>query len=86
VFSKYVEKHAIKVDQERVDAFIEKLATAYEDPTELRQWYQVGQEHRGDIEAVVLEEMVAEKVAETAKLVKKNMTYAEVMYPKEQEK
>ena len=84
VFTKYVETHAIEVDAARVDALIEKLAGAYEDPEELRDWYR-NKEHRGDIEALVLEEMVAEKIGEHAKLTHKKMAYADVMYPKKDE-
>jgi trigger factor len=84
LFSKYVEKHALVADSARVDALVDKLASAYEDPEELRQWYR-GKEHRADLEALVLEEMVAEKISETAKQVKKHKSYAEIMYPKQDE-
>lgn len=82
LFSKYVEQHKIVADAARVDALIEKFASAYEDPEELRQWYR-NKERRGDMEALVLEEMVAEKISENAKLIKKQLTYAQVMYPKQ---
>ena len=80
LFSKYVELHKIVADVARVEALIEKLASAYEDAEELRQWYR-NKEHRADLEALVTEEMVAEKISESAKLVKKKVPYAEIMYP-----
>ena len=85
LFSKYVEKHEIVSDVARVEALVEKLASAYEDPEELRQYYR-NKERRGDLEALVLEEMVAEKISENAKLIKKAMTYAQIMYPKQNDK
>lgn len=85
LFSNYVEKHKIGADAARVDALIEKFASAYEDPEELRQWYR-SKERRADMEALVLEEMVAEKISENAKLIKKQLTYAQVMYPKQNDK
>src|SRR3990167_8228464 len=60
LFSKYVEQHQIVAETTRVDALIEKMASAYEDPDELRQWYR-NKERRADVEALVLEEMVAKK-------------------------
>ena len=54
LFSKYVEKHEITADPKRVEDLIEKLASAYEDPDELRQWYQKDGENRSELEAVVL--------------------------------
>jgi trigger factor len=82
LFSDYVKKHEMKVDQARVDAMIEKFASAYESPEELRAWYQGNKERLAEIEALVLEEMVADKILEDAKKVKTKMEYDVVMNPK----
>ena len=82
LFSEYVKKHKIVADKARVDAMIEKLASAYEAPEELRSWYRGDKERMGEIEALVLEEIVSEKILEDAKVVKKKMDYDAVMYPK----
>ena len=82
LFSEYVKKHKIVADKARVDAMIEKLASAYEAPEELRSWYKGDKERMGEIEALVLEEIVSEKILEDAKVVKKKMDYDAVMYPK----
>lgn len=71
LFSEYVKKHELVADKARVDAMIEKFASAYEKPEELRAWYQSSKERLGEIEALVMEEMVAEKISENAKLVDK---------------
>ena len=81
VFSEYVKKHEIVATQERVDAMIDKLANAYEHPDELRAWYQGSKERLAEIQSLVTEEMVAEKISENAKLVDKEMNYEEVMNP-----
>jgi trigger factor len=83
LFSEYIKKHQIVADEERVNAAIEKLAKAYEDPTALRSWYQQNKEHRAEIEAFVLEEMVADKIAEDAKIKYKKTDYDSVMNPKQ---
>lgn len=80
LFSEYVKKHEIIADKARVDAMIEKMAEAYEDPEELRSWYQ-DKERRAEIEALVMEEIVSEKIMERAKAIEKNMTYDQVVNP-----
>lgn len=82
LFSEYVKKHNIVADKARVDAMIEKFASAYESPEELRAWYHESKERLAEIEALVTEEMVAEKIAEKAKVNDKSMDYEEVMNPK----
>lgn len=85
LLSDYVKKHEIIADDVRVDAKIEKLASVYEKPQELRAWYQESQERRGDIQALVTEEMVAEKIAASAKIIEKSMSYEEVINPTKKE-
>lgn len=85
LFAEYVKKHNIVADETRIDAVIEKFASAYEDPQELRDWYKEDKERRNEVESLVIEEIVAEKIGETAKLVDKKMSYDEVMNPKKEE-
>lgn len=82
LFSEYVKKHKMDVDASRVEAMIEKFASAYESPDELRAWYKGNKEHLAEIEALVMEEMVSEKILEDAKIVKTKMDYDSVMNPK----
>jgi trigger factor len=86
LFSEYVKKHQIVADQEKVDAMIEKFAGAYEDPEELRAWYRSSKEHLAEIEALVMEEVVADKIAADAKIKYKSTDYDSVMNPKQAEK
>jgi trigger factor len=84
LFSEYVKKHQIVADQEKVDAMIEKFAGAYENPDELRAWYRSSKEHLAEIEALVMEEMVADKIAADAKIEHKSTDYDLVMNPKKE--
>lgn len=86
LFSEYVKLHKLTADKARVDAMIDKLASAYEHPEELKAWYQGNKEHLAEIEALVTEEVVAEKINENAKVVKKAMSYDEVMNPQKDKK
>lgn len=82
LFSEYVKKHQIVADKDKVNAMIEKFAGAYENPDELRAWYQSSKEHLAEIEALVMEEMVADKIAADAKIEYESMDYDSVMNPK----
>lgn len=81
LFSEYVKTHKLVAEKDRVDAMIEKYASAYEDPEELRAWYKGNQERLAEIEALVMEEVVAEKMSEKSKITKKKTTYKELMNP-----
>jgi trigger factor len=83
LFSEYVKKHHITAEKEKIDAMIDKLASAYEKPEELRSWYQNSKEHMAEIEALVMEEAVADKIASDAKISHKNMDYDSVMNPQQ---
>ncbi|QDP73137.1 trigger factor [Legionella israelensis] len=82
LFSEYVKKHELIADDERVEATIDKLAGAYEKPDELRSLYKSNKEHRAEIEALVLEDVVAEKIVSQATIKEKKLSYDEVMNPK----
>ncbi|MFT4059893.1 MAG: trigger factor [Legionella sp.] len=84
LFSEYVKKHQIVADQDRVNAMIEKFADAYENPDELRAWYKGSKEHMAEIEALVMEEMVADKIATDAKIKQKASDYDSIMNPKQE--
>ena len=84
LFSEYVKLHDLIADKERVDAMIEKMAQAYESPDELRQWYKGNKERLSEIEALVMEEMVADKISENAKIKNKKTSYDDVMNPKKE--
>ncbi len=84
VFSEYVKKHDLKVDQARVDAIIEKMAGAYEKTDELRQYYQNNKKQMDQLEALALEEMVADKLLAGMKVKEKKMDYDSVMNPQKE--
>lgn len=86
LFSEYVKKHEIASDATRVNAMLEKIASAYESPDELRSWYKTSKERMAELEALVLEEMVCEKILSDAKTIDKLMDYNEVVNPSKDNK
>ncbi len=83
LFSEYVKKHQITAEKDKVNAMIEKFASAYESPDELRSWYQSNPEHMAEIEALVVEDAVAEKIAADAAVTYTKKDYDSVMNPKQ---
>jgi trigger factor len=86
LFSEYVKQHNIKADKNSVNAMIDTFASAYEKPEELHEWYAADKSRLAEIESLVLEEKVAEKISEHAKKIKKEMSYDEIMNPKKETK
>ena len=82
VFAAYVEKHDLKASTERVDEKLEQMIKAYENPEEMRSFYRQNKERLSEVQSLVLEEIVAEKMKESAKTKEKILSYEEVMYPK----
>lgn len=84
VFSEYVKKHEMVVDKSRIDAMIDKMSGAYEDADELRKHYQTNKKQMEQLESLVLEEMVAEKILSTMNVKEKSMDYDSVVNPKKE--
>ena len=79
LFAEYVKQHKMVVEPARVEAMISQLSSSYDDPEGLSAWYREKKERMAEVEALVLEEMVAEKMAADAKKVTKVLTYDDVM-------
>jgi trigger factor len=82
LFSEYVKKHQMNVDKDRLDAMIDKMSQAYDSPDDLRKWLNNNNDRLQEVSALVMEELVFEKILEDAKVVKKTMDYEAVMTPK----
>ena len=79
LMSKYIEHHKLTVAKERVDAMIDELVVSYENPDALRKWYLSNENNLAHIEALVLEDMTAEKILEDATVIKKELSYDQVV-------
>lgn len=82
LFTEYVKKHGIKVDSARVDAMIDKLSGAYENPDEVRTWYKSNKNRLEEIEGLVMEEIVADKLVANANMIQTMLDYQDVVNPK----
>jgi len=76
----------MRVDKARIDAMIDKMSGAYEDADELRKHYNSNKQQMEQLEALILEEMVADKLLETMTVKEKKMNYDSVINPKKDTK
>ncbi len=74
-----VKKLELQADADRVRALVDEMATAYDDPEQVVNFYYSNNENMKQIEALAVEEQVAAKLLESAKAKTINMSYADVM-------
>ncbi len=78
LFAAVVKENEIKPDDEAVEAKIQEIASAYEAPAEVIEFYGK-QENRAQVEAVVVEDAVVELVKAKAKGKKVKMSYEDAI-------
>lgn len=76
-----VEQNEIQVDDERVKAMVEDMASSYEQPEQVVKYYYSNQQQLAQVQNVVLEEQVVDKVLEDAKVTDVPMSYDDAVKP-----
>ena len=74
-----IRTHELKADEERVKVLIEEMASAYEDPSEVVEFYSKNNELMNNMRNVALEEQAVEAVLEKAKVTEKATNFQELM-------
>ncbi|SJM66821.1 trigger factor [Psychrobacter piechaudii] len=82
--SRVIEENELKVDQDRVEAFIKETAENYEDPAEVIEYYTNDAQQRANIESVVLEDQVVDFLLEQGKVTDKEVGYQELLASQQQ--
>ena len=77
--SKVLADAKLEVDQSRVDAYIEDMASSYEDPTEVIEYFKNDKQQRAQIEAVVLEDQVVDHILAAAKVTNTDVSYEDLL-------
>ena len=85
VLSELISKYELKADADKVRATIEEMASTYQEPEEVINWYYSNQEQLASIESKVLEDQVVEKLLESAKIADKACSYQDAIAPAQQE-
>ena len=81
IIAELVKSAGIEVDQRRVNAQVESLASTYEHPDQVRDWYRQNQRAMDRVRAMVLEEQVVDWVLERAGVVDEPTSFDAVMNP-----
>ena len=74
-----IRSHELKADEDRVKTLIEEMASAYEDPAEVIEFYSKNNELMNNMRNVALEEQAVEAVLEKAKVTEKATNFQELM-------
>lgn len=77
--SKVLADAKLEVDQARVDAYIEDMASSYEDPSEVIEYFKNDKQQRSQIEAVVLEDQVVDHILASAKVTDTTVSYEDLL-------
>ena len=74
-----IRTHELKADEDRVKVLIEEMASAYEDPQEVIEFYSKNNELMNNMRNVALEEQAVEAVLAKAKVTEKETNFQDLM-------
>ncbi|MFP4251859.1 MAG: trigger factor [Guyparkeria sp.] len=81
VIMEIVKKADLKPEDERVDAFIDEIAAAYDEPDQVVAHYKGDHQMMSNARTVVLEEQAVEHILGKAKVSEKKVPFRELMNP-----
>ena len=79
LISEVIQKEKIELNQELVEAAIEEMAIAYEQPDQVRDYYRQNQQARSGIEGMVLEDQVVAHILEKGKVTEQKVSFDDLM-------
>ncbi|MBI6527711.1 trigger factor [Proteus vulgaris] len=74
-----INSNELKAEDERVNTLIDEMASAYEDPSEVVEFYNKNEELMNNIRNLALEEQAVEKILANAKVTEKETNFTELM-------
>lgn len=83
IVAELVKKEEIKADADRVKEMVEELASTYQDPEEVVNYYYSNQQLLASVESAVLEDQVVDHILSKADVTDQDSTYEEVIKPAE---
>ena len=81
IIGELVKQFELKPDEARVRELIEEMASAYQEPEQVVNWYYKNEQQLGEVRSVVLEEQVVDTVLGKAKVTEKQVSYEEAVKP-----
>ncbi|MFO7995169.1 MAG: trigger factor [Marinobacter sp.] len=84
IFQQMVKDNELEPDPEKVDERIRDIASTYQDPDEVIEYYNNNPEQKQQIESAVLEDQVVDHVLDQAKVKEKKYKYEDAVQPPNQ--
>ena len=79
VLAEYIAKYELKAGAEKVRETIVEMASTYENPQEVIDYYYSNAQQLGAVESKVLEDQVIEKLLENANITEKQCSYQQAI-------
>ena len=79
LFSEIIESNKLQADDTKVQSLIDEIATAYEDPKEVVDYYHKDKKAMDNIRSVALEDQVVDLLLASAKVTEKTYSFSELM-------
>ncbi|NND67211.1 MAG: trigger factor [Halioglobus sp.] len=79
IMAEIIAKNELTADADQVKAAIEEMASTYQDPQEVIEYYYGNQQQLAAVESKVLEDQVVEKLLESAKITENACSYQEAI-------
>lgn len=79
--AKVVDDNKLEAPEDRINATIEKLASAYEHPQDVIDYYKSNKERSSEVSALVVEDMVVETLLSNADIAEVTQSFDDVMNP-----
>lgn len=79
--SEVIKVNDIKVEDDRVKAFLEEMAQAYQEPQQVIDYYLKNKEQLAQVQSAVLEEQVIDKLLESAEVTEVTLGYEDAIKP-----
>ena len=81
LIAEIVKTNSLQATPEQVQAHVENIAAAYEDPQGFVKWYMGDAQRKSEIEAITMEDNVVAWALNNAKVSAKEVTFEELMNP-----
>ena len=81
IIAEIIREHGIELDHSRVRGRVEAIASTYQEPARVFEWYYSDREHLSGIESLVFEEQVVEWVLEHVQVTDEQTSFDRILNP-----
>lgn len=81
IMGEIIRQRDLKPDPDKVRSTLEDMASSYENPEEVVDWYYQNEQQLASVEGATLEQQVVDQLLADMKLVEKPMSYKEAVQP-----